>query len=175
MVDGRQIQIRSIPTTRHELASITSDELASNSITTAKIADSSVTPAKLDREYAEDPVVKVLDTVSSVDLKAIGTTSFSPVPAGKKWLVTRVEVECSAAVAITAEAIAGIGVAAGEDDIFASQSLVSLKAAGDLFIFEGIEGVVANAADVIKAGIDTGSVGTSQEATFRIIGIEVNA
>jgi len=114
-----------------------------------------------------------LASVDSIDAKATGTTTLYTVPAGTTIVVTEVVLRCTAAVAITVAAVAGVGVAGGEDDIFASQPLTGLEAAGETFSFPaGGIGVVATAAEVIKLGIDTAATGTSQTLSADIFGYE---
>ena len=125
-----------------------------------------------------DPVaaghVVLRATITVIDMKTVAATNLYTVPAGKKLYLADVKLECSAASAISVAASAGVGVAAGEDDVYASQALTGFTSAtapnnGWSFVQGGRSRLVPAAA-IVKLGIDTGATGTSQTATARLYG-----
>ncbi len=112
-----------------------------------------------------------LATVTGIDAKATGTTTLYTVPTGKTAVITGAVVRCTAATAITVAPTLGIGVAAGEDDIFASTALTGLTATTKewTFVASGLM-VNAAAAAAIKVGIDTAATGTSQTLAIDLLG-----
>lgn len=115
--------------------------------------------------------LRVLSQTTGFDAKTVSATALFTVPVGKKCVVTGAIVECTAATAITAPAALGIGVAAGESDLFGSITLAGLLAAGQIwsFVTSGLS-IRPNAGDVIKLGIDTGAIGTSQTISVTLLG-----
>jgi len=112
-----------------------------------------------------------LITITGVDAKVTGTTTLYTVPTGKTAVITGAVIRCTAATAITVAPALGIGVAAGEDDIFASTALTGLTATTKVWSF-GASGLAAPvaAAGVIKLGIDTAATGTSQTIAVDLLG-----
>ena len=112
-----------------------------------------------------------LASVAGISGTTTGATSLYTVPAGRTAIITSANVYCTAANAITAGPMLGIGVAAGESDMYAATSLASLIAVGQLYGFttSGMS-VSAAAGSVIKVGIDTGATGTSQALTVDLVG-----
>jgi hypothetical protein len=109
----------------------------------------------------------------SVDLTTAGETPIVTVPAGLNYIVTETVVRCTAAANVTTPASAGIGVAAGADDIFPSQQLSSLLIAGHMYRFPaGGTGAIAGPGDTISVGVDVAATGTSvtQTASVELIG-----
>lgn len=112
-----------------------------------------------------------LATVTGINAKSTGTTTLYTVPGGKTAVITDVVVRCTAASAITVPASAGVGIAAGEDDIYASASMTGLTAANKAWRFpNGGVMAVGTAASVIKLGIDTAATGTSQTLACDVMG-----
>lgn len=113
----------------------------------------------------------VLATVPSIDMKSVATTNLYTVPTGKTAIV-RVLLVITAASAITTAATAGVGIAAGEDDIHASVSMTNLFAAGDVWEFQslGVKSRTAPADAIVKLGVDVAADGTSQTATAYVLG-----
>lgn len=113
-----------------------------------------------------------LGLVASIDATAAGTTVLYTVPVGEAVVVTSVRLYCTTATGITVPATAGVGIAAGEEDIFLSRSLYGLTAAGTEVVFSLTSGIirVALAGEAIKLGIDQGAAGTSQTLTASIFG-----
>ncbi len=118
-----------------------------------------------------DGDVGILATVTSIDATSTGTTALYTVPVGKTAVILDAIVRCTAATAISAPAEGGVGIAAGEDDIFSSQSFTSLTASGAHYRFPGGGfSQTAEASDVIRLGIDTAATGTSQTLAVDLIG-----
>jgi hypothetical protein len=70
-------------------------------------------------------------------------------------------------------AAAGVGIAAGEDDIFGSEPLTGLDVADKAFTYLAAgTRVVATNTDIVKLGIDTAATGTSQTFTAYVFGYE---
>ena len=128
-----------------------------------------------DRGFPTSVVGEVrLSVTTGIDAKVIATTDLYTVPAGDTVVVTRAEVRCTAATSITVAATAGVGVAAGEDDIFNSQLLNGLITSNKVFKFPvGGVGVIAAAGEVVKLGIDIGATGTSQTFEVDLFGYSV--
>ena len=172
-IRGNQIGLNTIPSNRRELASITAAEVAPLAGTTAKFNDGDVEPAKLDRTYAEHPVSYRLAVQTGIDMTAIGTTNLVTVPSGETYHITGAIVECESATDIDTEASAGIGVAAGEDDVFNSVPIVGLTVAGKIYRFLDLQGIVVSASSTIKFGVDIGATGVgspAQLATVHLLG-----
>jgi len=112
-----------------------------------------------------------LVTITGIDAKTTGTTTLYTVPTGKTAVITKAVVRCTAATAITVAPTLGIGVAAGEADIFASVVLTGLTTTATVWTF-GASGlaVPVAAAGVIKVGIDTAATGTSQTIAIDLFG-----
>lgn len=115
--------------------------------------------------------VNRLASVAGISGTTTGITSLYTVPTGRTAIITSANVRCTAATAITVGPTLGMGVAAGEDDIYAATSLASLTAVGQLYGFTttGMS-VSAAAGSVIKVGIDTAATGTSQTLTIDLVG-----
>lgn len=113
----------------------------------------------------------VLATVTGIDAKTTGTTTLYTVPTGKTAIITGAYVRCTAATAITIGPTLGIGIAANEDDIFASTALATVTATTNVwgFVTSGLQRN-AVATSVIKVGIDAASTGTSQTLAIDLVG-----
>jgi hypothetical protein len=116
----------------------------------------------------------ILATVTGIDAKVVAETALYTVPAGETVVVIGVTLRCTAAVAISAHPKAGVGIAAGADDIFAEQNCLGLKATDDEFQFPhaGVR-KVGTAGSVIKLGIDRAAVGTSMTLAADLMGYAV--
>ena len=127
------------------------------------------------RAHAQEVAAPLLlAEVTGINAKSTGTTTLYTVPSGSTVVILEVVLRCTAATDITAPAEAGVGIAAGEDDIFASQPLYGLTATGKQFTFpNGGLAATAQSDEVIKLGIDTAATGTSQTLDADIIGYEV--
>jgi hypothetical protein len=114
----------------------------------------------------------LLATIPSIDATTTGTTNLFT--SSGTTIITKVMLLCTAATAITVVANAGVGIAAGEDDIFPSEELTGLSVANKVFSFiEAGTRVVALDTEVVKLGIDTAATGTSQTLTAYIFGFTV--
>lgn len=114
----------------------------------------------------------VLSTTTSIDAKSATTTTLFTVPSGRTALITRAIVVVTAATSITQGPTAGVGIAAGEDDIFFPTQMTALTSTSKVFTFTAI-GTYASAAatNVIKLGIDTAAAGTSMTLTVYLMGV----
>jgi hypothetical protein len=120
---------------------------------------------------AADPNEVLLATVASIDAKSATTTNLYTATA--TTIITKVILLCTAADTITAVAAAGVGIAAGEDDIFGSEPLTGLDVADKAFTYLAAgTRVVATNTDIVKLGIDTAATGTSQTFTAYVFGYE---
>lgn len=121
--------------------------------------------------FTSSGIVKILSTVVGVDAKAVATTALYTVPTGKTCVVTAAIIRCTAATAVTIGPQLGIGIAAGEDDIFASTTLTSLTSASKCFGFSSVgTSVIGASTNVIKLGVDVATTGTSQTLAVDLMG-----
>lgn len=117
------------------------------------------------------PGATLLSTTTSINAKATGTTNLYTVPSGRTAIITKAIVVPTAVTSITQGPVLGIGVAAGEDDIFSSTQLTGLTATTKVYAFDAIGTYVAAAAtEVIKLGIDTVASGTSMTLSVYLFG-----
>lgn len=115
-----------------------------------------------------------LASIAGISLAAIGTTTLYTTPAGKTAIPLYIVLECTAAVSVTTPATAGVGVAAGEDDVAPSQKLTNFDTAGDVWTFIlHAKGRTIPAASALKLGVDTAITGTSQTVTAHVFGFLV--
>jgi len=114
----------------------------------------------------------LLATVTGIDATAVAATNlFTSVGT---TIITKVMLLCTADNAVVSVATAGVGIAAGEDDIFPSEQLVGLNTANKVFSFiEAGSRVVALDTEIVKLGIDTGAAATSQTLTAYVFGFTV--
>ena len=121
---------------------------------------------------SQDAVEVLLSTTTGIDAKSTGTTNLFT--ASQTTIITKAIVRCTAASAITVGAAAGIGVAAGEDDIFSSETMTGVHATTDAWYFVGGgKKVQVAASDIVKIGIDTAATGTSQTLAVDLWGYEI--
>lgn len=113
----------------------------------------------------------LLSTTTGVNGKTVGTTTLYTVPTGKTAVITRAIVRCTAATSITVGAVGGIGIATGEDDIFASTSLTGVIDTSKAWVFDSLGSTTLGVAtNVIKLGIDSAATGTSQTLAVDLYG-----
>jgi hypothetical protein len=113
----------------------------------------------------------ILSTTTGIDAKIVATTNLYTVPVGKTAVITSAVIRVTVADTITVVPTVGIGIAAGETDIFASTALTGLDATTKVFRFDAIGTYVAGAAgNVIKLGIDTGATATTMTISVDLIG-----
>lgn len=105
----------------------------------------------------------LLNKVKGISGTAVATTNLLSTPdvAGYKVVVTRVVLRIASATGLTGTLAAGVGVAAGEDDIFGSTTLTGFSSVDDIwtFVTDGKSKYVPHNA-TIKLGIDTAFGGT---------------
>ena len=103
----------------------------------------------------------VVDQSTGISATATGTTNLYTVPAASTLIITRAVLTVVTSTTPTGTLKVGIGIAAGEDDIFSSTRLTGWDSVGHVYIFNTI-GLTrtAPASSVIKLGIDTAMGGT---------------
>jgi len=118
-----------------------------------------------------DNSIRKLSITTGIDAKTTGTTNLFTVPSGYTAVITMAVARCSTATAITVAPSIGIGVAAGEDDIFSSRALTGFTKATNAYVFQsGGNYVVVAGGSTIKLGIDTGSTGTTHTIIIELFG-----
>ena len=114
---------------------------------------------------------RLLSTTTGIDAKTTGTTNLFTVPTGRSCVVTRAVVRVTVADTVTVVPAMGIGIAAGEDDIFTSTTLTGVTVTTDLFHFSATAKTKVGAAtEVIKLGIDTGATATTMTIAVDLYG-----
>ncbi len=100
--------------------------------------------------------IVILSTTTGIDGTAVGTTNLYTVPGGKKAVILYAVFRLSALTGFLTVGSAGVGVAAGEDDIFGLAPLSGLNAITKAFSISDASSAfhVAAAAEVVKLGID---------------------
>jgi hypothetical protein len=106
------------------------------------------------------PVSSVL-SITTVDLKSVSTTGLYTVPSGRSVIVTDAIVKPTTATAAAGDGIMGIGVAAGEDDIFLPETITATLTTVRFKFSSNSLAVVPAAGDVILAGVDSADTGTA--------------
>ena len=114
----------------------------------------------------------LLSSTAGINGKSASTTNLYTVPAGKTAIITRAVVRLTSASALTAAGSAGIGIGAGEDDIFDSTVLSGILATSDAYMFSNVMGKFRAAAstEVIKLGIDAAYTGTTATLAVDLFG-----
>lgn len=117
------------------------------------------------------PGAFLLSTTTGINAKATGTTNLYTVPSGRTAVITKAIIVPTAASSITQGPTLGIGVAAGEDDIFFSTQLTGLTGTTKVYAFDAIGTYAAAAAtEIVKVGIDTVASGTSMTLSIYLFG-----
>lgn len=112
-----------------------------------------------------------LSKVTGIDAKTVATTNLYTVPIGHAVIVTMAMVTTEDANTVTQRPVMGIGIAAGEDDIYSSRALTGFTASDSIYIFQNVAKYVqAESGDVIKLGIDNGSSATTHTITVELYG-----
>lgn len=116
--------------------------------------------------------IGILSTTTGIDGKTIATTNLYTVPSGKTAVITDAIVRVTTADTITVVGTAGIGIAAGEADIFAAAALTGLDTTTECFRFSNALSTYATGAatNVIKLGIDVGYTATTATLAVDLIG-----
>jgi len=135
---------------------------------------STANPFVTDSDPRLTGVEQLLSTTAAIDLTATGTTNLYTVPASTSTIITKAVLIITADSGITVDAVAGIGIAAGEDDVIAPMTLTQVRVTDDMWIFV-MEGNVelALTTEIVKLGVDTGATGTTLTGTLRLYGIEI--
>lgn len=116
---------------------------------------------------------QLLATVSSIDATSTGSTVLYTVPSGKRVMVTDVIVSVDSATSVTNPITAGVGIAAGEDDIIASTELTNLLVADQTYTLDAFgQSRIARPGDVISFGIDAAITGTAQSLSVYLFGVQ---
>lgn len=117
-------------------------------------------------------VLSLLSTTVGIDGTTTGTTNLYTVPSGKTAVVLIAIVRVTALSAFVGVGTGGIGVAAGEDDIFASQAMTGLISTAKAYSFYNDDGpfTVSSASSVIKLGIDVAFVAGSCTLAVDLLG-----
>ena len=99
----------------------------------------------------------LLSTTTGIDGKVIATTNLYTVPTGYTAIITKAVIRVTTMTTFATVGTMGIGVAAGEADIFASTALTGLDTTGEVWVFNA-SGLIVNvaAAGIVKLGVDTG-------------------
>ncbi len=122
-------------------------------------------------------LVRVLSATTGIDGKTVATTNLYTVPAGKKAVVTGAIIILTAKSGGSPPTVfpeVGIGVAAGEDDIFSQTKLIGLDALTEQYHFNASAiKKIADAAEIIKLGVDVGSVSTTYTMSVYLLGYEI--
>lgn len=94
------------------------------------------------------------------------------VPTGRTAIIHAVVLRCTEAMAITAVALAGVGVSG--DDVYPDQQLLGLDASGRRFVFPRGPGtrVILTAGDTLNLVVSQAAVGTSQVIEIDVFGDE---
>jgi CDP-diglyceride synthetase len=118
----------------------------------------------------------LLNTVSGIDATATATTNLYTVPGGQTVVVTKVVLRVTAIDTLTVDPVGGVGIAAGEQDIFFPQTITGLTAIGDTWTFDAAaQAVDASAAEIIKLGLDTLATATTLTLAADIFGYFVGS
>jgi hypothetical protein len=114
---------------------------------------------------------RLLSRTSLIDGKSATTTNLLTVPTGKTAVITGLVVRITTATGLTGTLTAGVGVAAGEDDIIPATVCTGLNATGENFKIQpnGVS-VEATASQVIKLGIDVAFGGTTVTLQVDLLG-----
>lgn len=118
--------------------------------------------------------VERLSSTAGIDGTATGTTALFTVPTGTTYAITRAAVRVSSVATLTSVPDVGIGIAAGEDDIFASESLIGLDSTSKAWWFtaENLT-AIATAGQTISLGVDTAAVAGTYTIEVDLFGYEV--
>lgn len=116
--------------------------------------------------------VGLLSTTTGINGKSATTTDLYTVPAGKTAVITAANICVTSVTGFAVVGTAGIGVAAGESDIFPAVAMTGLDVAGECFSF--LNNILvfksAAAASVIKLGIDVAYTSTTTVLSVDLLG-----
>lgn len=112
-----------------------------------------------------------LSKTTGIDAKTVATTNLFTVPSGHTVVIVFAVATTEVANTVTQRPVMGIGIAAGEEDIFSSRALTGFTASDSVYMFSNSAKLVqAEASDVIKLGIDNGSTATTHTITIELYG-----
>ncbi len=143
-------------------------EIATDAEMTTGTSDVVVsTPLKLMNYKTE----RVLSTTTGIDAKSATTTTLYTVPSGKTAIITGAVIRPTTTTAVTVSPTLGIGIAAGESDVFSSVALTGLDTITEVYKFtaSGLY-VTAASTNVLKLGIDVGASATTMTVSVDLIG-----
>lgn len=125
-----------------------------------------------DFKISSYPGISLLSRTAGIDGTSATTTNLCTVPTGRMVVVVMALVRPTTLTGFVTTATAGIGVAAGEADIFAAVALTGLSSTTVAYAFQqtALTFAVAQSTDVIKLGIDVGYVATTATLTVELIG-----
>lgn len=107
-------------------------------------------------------VESLLSKTTSIDGSTATTTNLFTVPASQTVVVTKAIVSLVSQTGLTGTIKMGIGVAAGEEDIFASTRLNGFSSTGNVYVFNSLGiSLLIPQNSIIKLGIDTPFGGTT--------------
>lgn len=107
-------------------------------------------------DYAGGETTPYLVSTTTVDLVTVGTTNLYTVPAGKKLVITSIVLRPTVATDVGTPAKVGVGVAAGEDDVWASTTLTGFTTSAKVYKHETLGAFYLPVeGDVVKMGVDT--------------------
>lgn len=129
-------------------------------ITDLAVADGGTGASTAENARVNLGAIGILST-TVIDGTAIAATSLYTVPGGKSAVIMSCAVRMTSGVSVTGNMRAGVGIGAGESDIFNEAITVGFNATTQTYVFEG-QGTRARAAagQVIKFGIDVAFGGT---------------
>lgn len=108
-----------------------------------------------------------------IDLKVTGLTELFTVPAGKKFFLSSLIIECTEAIAMTLEATIDLGFNDPDYSNFTSGLLLEDLLTSDDFFKVTVSGAtkIMSAGDILKLNVATASAGTSQSAKVYVSGL----
>ena len=103
-----------------------------------------------------------LSRTTSINGSAVAATNLFTVPASQTVVITKAIVRLVSQTGLTGTLKAGIGVAAGEDDVFAAVKLNGFNFVDAVYVFNSLGLTLAVPQNsIIKLGIDTAFGGTT--------------
>jgi len=125
----------------------------------------------VDSGISSSGIEQPLSTTTGIDGKVVATTNLYTVPGGTTAVITKMVVRLTTATAIAGTIAFGAGVAAGEDDIFDSRSATGFDDTTKVHVFSAEATMeTAQAAEVVKLGIDTAFTGTTATLAVDLFG-----
>lgn len=120
---------------------------------------------------AYSQTIRRLSKVEGIDAKVVATHTLFTCPTNTDVYITHAIITASTANTVTQRPVMGIGIAAGEDDMFSSRALTGFTASNSVYTFTSFANAVGGSAgDVIKLGIDNGSTATTHTIVVELFG-----